>query len=247
MFPFAYIGTTLLIITSFVLFINDNLLLDYVLHKFRPAAQILFRKNLLSKKCETKNLGALKRLVKNDIIITAYTYIQTLQEAAMQTIEILDIKSFMQLLFQSSPFDRYEFVSAIIRTDMTYNLDGHMNMVFFTKEEASELHAENSPYLFWEHVKDKLFYLIKGNKTPSELKIVLKLPAEHTISFLNAANSTLNAADIDGMFLNILFQEERLTLVCGISYRIFTLDKSLENEFSDKIIGFLKSQSITCQ
>ena len=64
----------------------------------------------------------------------------------MQTIEVLDIKQFMQLLFQTNALDSYEFISASIRTDMTYNLDGHINKEFYTSQDISEV--PELPYEF---------------------------------------------------------------------------------------------------
>lgn len=165
----------------------------------------------------------------------------------MQTIEILDIKPFMQLLFQTNTLDSYEFVSAAIRTDMAYTLDGHINKEFFSEEELEQMNSDNTPYLFWQYAKEKIFQLIKGKKTPSQLKIVLKLSDRDTYSLLNSTHSSLTTADIDGMFVNILFQDGKLTIVCGVSYKIFTMDKSLENELTTNISAILKTASITCQ
>lgn len=165
----------------------------------------------------------------------------------MQTIEVLDIKQFMQLLFQTNALDSYEFISASIRTDMTYNLDGHINKEFFTPDELEQMNTNESLYLFWHTAKEKVFQLIKGKKTPSQLKIVLKLSEQDTCSLLESTHSTLSTMDIDGMFLNILFQNGKLTIVCGISYKIFTLDKNMENEFAASISTLLKEASITCQ
>jgi len=165
----------------------------------------------------------------------------------MQTIEILDIKPFMQLLFQTNTFNSYEFVSAVVRTDMTYHLDGHLNKDFFSEEEWNTQNAGDTLYLPWQMAKEKVFYLIKGKKTPSILKIVLKLPLTDTRSVLEVTHSNLTAADLDGMFLNILFQDGRLTVICGISYQIFTLEKQLEQELTSHVQSIFKSLSITCQ
>ena len=165
----------------------------------------------------------------------------------MQTIEILDIKPFMQLLFMSNTLDRYEFVSAVIRTNMTYNLDGHINRDFFTEDELTQMQIGNSPYLSWQIVKERVFQLIKGKKTPSQLKVVLKLSPADSLSLLESTHSALTDSDIDGIFINILFQDGKLTVVCGISYRIFTMEKNLENEFTTHILSSFKSASITCR
>lgn len=163
----------------------------------------------------------------------------------MQAIEILDIKNFMQLLFQTNTFDHYEFVSGNIRTDMSYSLDGHINKDFFNDAESDVL--DGYSYLPWHIAKEKVFFLIKGKKTPSQLKIVLKVCKEQMNSFLSQSNSSLNPNDIDGIFLNILFQEQKLNVICGISYQIFTMNKDLENNFSNNLITLFKSNNITCQ
>lgn len=165
----------------------------------------------------------------------------------MQSINILDIKPFMQLLFQTNILDTYQFVSATIQTDMTYSLDGHVNRHFFNDEELFTFNPRESTYLPWSMAKDKVFLLIKGKRTPTQLKIVLRANQEDTDSLLTATNSSLKSNDIDGIFMNILFQENKLNVICGISYNIFTLEKELEAEFSNIIITLFKCNSITCE
>lgn len=165
----------------------------------------------------------------------------------MQSIHILDIKPFMQLLFQTEQLNEYEFVSADIRTDMTYSLDGHINRSFFSEEELIQHSLTQRSYLTWSIAREKVFTLIKGKRTPSLLKIVLRASVPETENLISSTNSSLNSNDIDGIFLNINFQENKLNVICGISYKIFTMDKELESEFSTKIITLLKSNSITCE
>lgn len=164
----------------------------------------------------------------------------------MQSIEILDVKNFMQLLFQTDTLSNYLFVSATIQTDMLYTLDGHINKEFFREDELDTLSLSDSSYLPWSIAKEKVFLLIRGKKTPSQLKVVLRVNPEQMERFLAASDSSLRAHDIDGLFLNIMFQNGKLNVVCGISYKIFTMEKELENEFSDKITSLFKSNNITC-
>ncbi|MDO5154798.1 MAG: DUF5721 family protein [Eubacteriales bacterium] len=165
----------------------------------------------------------------------------------MQTIQILDIKPFMQLLFQTNQLDTYEFVSANLKTDMSYTLDGHLNLDFFEEEERLMLHEEHSPFIFWKFAKEKIFQLIKGKKTPSLLKIVLKLSPAATEQLLQDTRSSLTKHDIDGMFINILFQDHALSVICGISYKIFTMEKHLEQEFTTTIVSLFRQNHITIQ
>lgn len=164
----------------------------------------------------------------------------------MQEIEILDIKLFMQFLFQTDALDSYYFVSSELLTDIAYSLDGRINKEFFTNEEQYALKIEHTVYLPWHYAKEKIFSLIKGKKTPTRLKIILKASMEETKALLSATASSLHLNDVDGLFLNIIFQENKLNVICGISYHIFTMDKSLESEFSDRMATLFKSYKITC-
>lgn len=163
----------------------------------------------------------------------------------MQSIEILDIRPFMQLFFQTDGFSSYEFVSGELRTDMTYHLDGHLNKSFFSEEEL-EANDITSAYLPWQLAKEKVFSLIKGKKTPTQMKIVLKANQNKTAILLSESGTSLTENDIDAMYLNIMFQENKLYVTCGISYKIFTLNKELENSFSNHITTFFKSNGIVC-
>lgn len=164
----------------------------------------------------------------------------------MQSIEILDIKLFMLFLFQKTDLDRYEFISGEVRTDMSYSLDGHINKSFFSEEELDSLKINHLNYLPWQIAKEKIFSLIKGKKTPSHLKLVLKVGEADTALLLDETDSSLRLNDIDAMFLNILFQDNKLHATCGVSYKIFTMDKSLEEEFTDNIVALFKSNGIAC-
>lgn len=165
----------------------------------------------------------------------------------MQTIEILDIKAFMQLLFQTQILDDYDFVSSNIKTDMTYQIDGHFNKDFFTEEELLSFSADTPFYMPWSHAKEKVFQLIKGKKTPLQLKLVLKYSDKALHTLLEQTHSTLTEQDLDGLFVNILFQDNALSVICGVSYKIFTMEKSLEQEFTDSIKQIFIDNKITCK
>lgn len=164
----------------------------------------------------------------------------------MQAIEILDVRAFMQLLFQTDTFNEYELVSADLKTELGYSIDGHINRDYY-EDESENLPLTGHTFLPWSIAKDKIFQLIRGKKTPSRLKIILRVNPEQLHSMLTYENSSLNPNDIDGVFLNILFQEQKLNVICGVSYKIFTLDKGLENVLFDDFVTLLKSNSISIE
>ena len=163
----------------------------------------------------------------------------------MQAAEILDVKQFMQLLLQSNIFDFYEMVSATLRTDMDYSIDGRWNRSFFDDEEIDANKLNDYTYLPWSLAKAKIFSLIKGKKTPTIMKIVFKMSRANLESLLHSSNSSQNINDIDGVYLNILFQEQKLNVTCSVSYKNFNLDKSLEQDIFNNYIALLKSNDIS--
>lgn len=165
----------------------------------------------------------------------------------MQAVEILDVKQFMQLLLQSPAFDFYEMVSATLRTDMDYSINGKWNHSFFDEEEIDANKLNDYIYLPWSLAKAKIFALIKGKKTPTVMKIVFKMSNANLESFLHSTNSSQNPNDITGVYLNVIFQEQKLNVTCSVSYKNFNLDKSLEQDFFNNFVTLLKSNGISSQ
>lgn len=163
----------------------------------------------------------------------------------MQAAQILEIKPFMQLLLQSDSFDAYELVSATLRTDMTYSIDGAWNKDFFDETEIDTLNLSGCTYLPWRLAKDRILSLIRGKKTPAVMKLVFRMNCDELNTFLSASNSSHNINDIDGVHFNLLFQEQKLNVTCSVSYKIFTLDKHLEQEIFNNFITLLKANNIS--
>lgn len=163
----------------------------------------------------------------------------------MQSAEILDVKQFMQVLFKSTNFDAYEMVSAALRTDMDYSIDGRWNHSFFDETEIEEQALTTYTYLPWRLAKNKVFDLIKGKKTPTTMKFVFKLDITSMNKLLADTSSAYSVNDIDGIYLNILFQEHKLILTSSASFKMFTLDKSLEQEYFTSLVNMLKNNNIT--
>ncbi|MCR5700597.1 MAG: DUF5721 family protein [Lachnospiraceae bacterium] len=159
----------------------------------------------------------------------------------MQSAEILDVKNFMQLLFQSEAFDSYETVEAVIISDMTYSIEGKLNRDFYSQDELETMFPADISFLPWQYTKPKVFSIIKGKRTPSYMKIVFKL-TEHNFS---ENKSSHNSNDITGIYFNFIFKDQKLNVTCSVSYKTFTLDKTFEQEIFSNFITLLKLNSIT--
>ena len=157
----------------------------------------------------------------------------------MLSLQITDIKHFMNCLLSGETFDRFYLVEASVRMGISYHLDGHLNKDFYSTD--MEIHRD---YCFWKEAKPFLFQIIKGKRLPLGCRIVLALPDSSTAFLLKESKSPFSPEDIEGIYLNILFEPGNLRLTSGISYRTFSLDKSLEHSVTNHLTSFLKEQGI---
>ena len=92
--------------------------------------------------------------------------------------------------------------------------------------------------------RHRIFDIIKGKRLPLSCKIVLGL-SKQSISYLIAHNnSSFREEDIEGIYINILYDPKNLLITTGISYKNFSLDKSLEYAFDEYLVKFLKEKAV---
>ena len=159
----------------------------------------------------------------------------------MLSLQINDIRSFMSHLLTLESFDHFYFVEASVKMGISYHLDGHINKEFYDTDTRHSLTRDLS---YWKEVRPKVFSIIKGKQLPLGCKIILALRESNLMELIKDSGSSFREEDIEGMYLNILYDPESLRLTTGISYRIFSLDKSLDYAFEEKIQGFLSGLGI---
>jgi predicted fused transcriptional regulator/phosphomethylpyrimidine kinase len=74
---------------------------------------------------------------------------------------------------------------------------------------------------------------------------VLALSPENLHRTLESIGSSFTEDDISGVFLNIRYQNQLLSLTTGISYKIFSVDKTLDAEWDRLVKQFLKQHEIS--
>lgn len=139
-----------------------------------------------------------------------------------------DIKTFMNELIKGSSFDKFEVRGCDITTFVTYSIDGRLNKSWF--EEDTERF-----FCKWSELKPYVFSIIKGNKKPKSMKIVLAL---------NEKASARVHPNGKACFINIVFEEERVAVVTGTAQIEFSLDKSLDEAWEERVKGFFKKMNI---
>lgn len=94
-------------------------------------------------------------------------------------------------------------------------------------------------------LRGNCFDLIKGRKTPSAFRFVFLLSPENMKKTVTSVGSSYQSNDITGMYINLKYQNQLLSLTTGIAYNIFSTDKTLESEWDKLVIRFLKQNDIS--
>jgi len=156
----------------------------------------------------------------------------------MNYFEIGKVKEFTAQLFAGSAFDGYLVSEVLISTAATFTIDGHVNESFVGEEEM-----KSAPYreglVPWQRIRPVCYEIIKGRKVPSKFRIVLRLPEQMLDQFLLETSLQRLKEQINGLFLNIRFQNQQLSCTTGTSLKTFSMDKSLEglwDEYAKKLL-----------
>ncbi|MGI6072623.1 MAG: DUF5721 family protein [Lachnospiraceae bacterium] len=167
----------------------------------------------------------------------------------MKAIEINDIKKFTSALFVGKTFDTFCVTEASFSTLINIRIDGRVNREFLTGEKEPEV-AEGGNYLEgdgeknepvkWENIKSLCYNIIAGKRLPLKFKIVFMVPPEKMGNLIEREGLDISARSVNAMFLNIRFENKKLTCTTGISLKEFTLDKSLENAWDNSMEKFLE-------
>lgn len=162
----------------------------------------------------------------------------------MKAFHIKETGSFMAKLLSGSAFDAFLMEEASLHMAVLWQADGHLNRDFYTEEEWENRELRPYDLAKWEDMRPYFRSLIKGTRVPSFFRFVLHLKPETAASLLKAAGQEAAAANIAAMVLTIRYDEKGVTLVTGLSFRSFSLDRSPEKIWDDAVQNFLASKEI---
>ena len=162
----------------------------------------------------------------------------------MISLQIKHIKSFMQQLLCSDLFDRFLLQEATIVKDGTFSIDGHIHPAQYTKEELASRQLTPSSILPYEQFRSFCFELMKGQTTPYYFKFIFQLSPAQQEATLNSLNLGLTSNDVEALLYHIIFQDGKLILTTGISYRTFIMDHTLDAQWDKLSQQFLYKHEI---
>lgn len=142
----------------------------------------------------------------------------------MDLYTLTDKKHFMTQLIKSDLFDSFELREGVVHTLFKTIIDGKRNPDFFPTDEP------RSSYLQWGEVRSYMYHLLAGQKPPTYFKLILST---------SKAKTEALSTELDTCFLNITFKDNLITCSTGVAYHTFSLDKTPEKIWDERIKKFL--------
>jgi hypothetical protein len=130
-----------------------------------------------------------------------------------------DIKKFMALVLNDTAFDRLQLRSGELMTRARFEIDGRLNRDF------DGIETERA-YCLWGEVRHNVFDLIKGKKLPKYIKLVFALD--------DAAIEQLHP-NAKAAFINMVFENGKITFTTGTAQKNFSMDKGLDEVWEHKV------------
>ena len=163
----------------------------------------------------------------------------------MIALNVLDIKPFMKHFLVGSTFDSFDLSEGSVTTFCTFSIDGTYMKEFDDSDGENE--DTDRAFIPWSRVREHVFTLIRGKRTPLAFKFVFMLPKKAVPRFLEKSGIAMDASEVTGLFLNVSFRSRKLMLTTGTSLRTFTMDRTVDNAWDSYILGFLKSREIAAE
>ena len=160
----------------------------------------------------------------------------------MLALQITSNKQFMNQLLTSDCFSPFLLESASVTTFNTFHIDGRIHPEFYNSD--SENYLDKTKYTFSKYLdlQEHLFFIIKGSRTPLQMKLTLLLNPESMEKLLLTNSCTVPKELISGFALNIKYDGEKILLTTAISYEGFTMDKSAEPIWDNALKKFLSAK-----
>jgi hypothetical protein len=121
-------------------------------------------------------------------------------------------------------------------------VDGRIPEDYYNKEETESL--PDPKWVSWKQLRPLIYQLIKGNRLPKQFRIVFRLAGYNVEKFLKQTGLPYLPEQIDGLFLNIRYANQKLDAYTGTSLRVFDLSKDLDHAWDTMVKSYLRSRQI---
>lgn len=162
----------------------------------------------------------------------------------MKAYRISDLKNFMNQLLLTDSFDYFLLEEGTIVTANIFQIDGHIQKDFYTKEEQEDTALCPYEFSLWKDIRPFCFQLIKGKRTPLSFKFVLLLIPEHMERILSGGDFSDHGNLVKSFTLTVKYDGSHATLITGLSTTTFLMDKTPEQLWDHAFLKFLNNRQI---
>lgn len=159
----------------------------------------------------------------------------------MIALKLKNTKNFMTHLLLSETFDNFLFIEGEIVTFNTFTIDGYLQKDFYGSSPEDSPKGE---YSSWKQLRELCFSMIKGKRTPLSFRFVFSLSPENIARLISQKALDFQASDVQGLYLNIRFDDTGLQCITGTSLKTFSMDKSLEREWDAMVPRFFDQKGL---
>ena len=149
----------------------------------------------------------------------------------MRLFKVKSVKKMMSGLLINNVFDEFLLNSLKLTTMVEYEIDGTYNKLWGDYDNQ---------YIRWKDIKPMVYELIKGNKTPTRIKAIMIAPINNMLGGIESGLPS----EQDGYVLNIKYENDELAITSAVSYKTFSLDRSKEKAWDDKVEKLLINNDI---
>jgi hypothetical protein len=154
---------------------------------------------------------------------------------------IEDTKDCMQKLLKDTVFNDFLCVQFELVHIYKVSVDGQLRFESLSEEDKATY--ENRKYILWNDFQSTAYEMVKGNKTPTSMKIVFSLNQKAKQNLLSRIPSIDENAITNFTFI-LTYESKRIKVVTGTNYATFILDKEAERYFDDSMLKFFKKHMI---
>ena len=160
----------------------------------------------------------------------------------MIALQITELKTFMGKLLGTNTFDDFLLQEATLQMGISYVIDGRINEAFYKTEEDPEVPENKHAFISYGEVRNTLYDLIKGKRTPLGFQVFLQLSPEKCSMLFPEA---LEKHFIKGLLFIIRYDGSKAIITSGISYSAFSLNKAPELIWDEALMNFLRNADIS--
>lgn len=158
----------------------------------------------------------------------------------MIAFKIVDVKDFMNKLLMGEVFNNFLLVSFEINNYVKITIDGERNKAWYQDEIMGR-------YVSWREIKDRISFLIKGDRVPLSIKGVFRLSEENTDKMASKLGIKGAVEQDYGLFFTLKFEKGDINIVTGVSVTDFLMSKEIGNLWDEDLLKFLKYYKIAVE